>query len=145
MNVIELVPFRFAHLEYIKPNAVQTDEWAALLQGDAEHILSTGPAMSLFQSGVCLGAAGLVCHWKGRAEAWALFADSVGVVPMRHALRCMRSVIQSSGFRRIDMVVRKGNIHGHVLARSLGFEMEAELQAYLPTGDNAYIYARVKR
>lgn len=141
--MIELVPFHFQHLTYIKPNAVQTEEWETLVASDAERHLSTGPAMSLFQSGVCLGAAGLVCHWKGRAEAWAIFADRVGVAPMRQAVRTMRSVISSAGFHRIDMAVRKENIHGHVLARAVGLPFETILEKYFPDGQDAYIYARI--
>lgn len=144
-NVLEFVPFKFEHLKYIKPHAVQSEEWALLLAGDASEVLATGPALSMWQSGVCLGAAGLVVHWPGRAEAWAMFADKIGFRPMLEAVRCMRRVIDTSGFRRVDMTVRNGNIHGHVLASAVGFDFEAKLEAYHPSGDDVFLYKKVKR
>jgi hypothetical protein len=132
-------------LEYIRPSAVQTEELKWLLMPEASGVLMAGPALSVWQSGKCLGAAGVVPVWKGRAEAWAVFADGAGFPVMRACVKSMSRVLNDQTYRRIDMLVRKGNGTGHTLARLLNFEYECTLEAYHVTGDDMYMYKRIKK
>lgn len=143
--MIEFVPFHPRHLTYIKPHTVQTDEMAWLLAPDAVETLVSGPALSVWQSGVCLGAAGVVPAWKGRAEAWSIFADCVSYRVLRASIRTMNNVLDVQNFKRIDMLVRQGNLHGHVIAKLTGFEFECKLEAYHLSGDDMFMYKRIKR
>lgn len=142
---IELVPFHFKHLEYIKPGSVQTEEWEALLRGGVEDQLMSGLAMSLWQSGQCLGAAGLIPFHRGYAQAWSFFGERVGYAAMRKAVKCMRQVLANEQYKRIDMLVRKGNIHGCMLARAAGFEYETTLEAVHHSGDDMHVFKRIKK
>lgn len=143
--MIEFKPFHHAHLKHIKVHSVQTEEWAALLGEEAAAAFASGPALSVWQSGVCLGAAGLVFHWKGRAEAWALLAAAPGVAVTKAVVARMRLVLDLQTVRRIDMSVRENNAHGHRLAKMMGFTLECKLEAYHPSGDDMYMYKRIKR
>ena len=142
---IQFEPFRVKHLEYIRPCAVQTDELQWLLEPANAEVLQSGVALSVWESGVCLGAAGVIPVWATRAEAWAMFTDKVGFKVMRACVKTMKNVLDGLSYKRVDMSVRAGNLHGHVLAKATGFVYECRLEAYHVSGDDMFMYKRIKR
>lgn len=130
------------HFEYIAPQALQMSEYALLqTPGAAEHFTS-GIALSAWVSGRCIGAAGVLPHWQGRAEAWTLFSNDAGeyVWP---CLAKMRFVLDTLPYVRIDMTVQVGNGVGHLIAKRLGFKWEAPLEKWHSGVDYA-MYKRIK-
>lgn len=88
--------------------------------------------------------AGLIPHWKGRAECWAIpntgfTSEFLGV----H--RWAKTLLDAVPFTRIEASVEQGFEPGHRWARLLGFKRESDvMRHYFPDGANAYLYARVK-
>lgn len=142
--MITFEPFHPQHIKYIAPNAVQIDEYALMQQDGVSDILTSGVALSAWVSGACIGAAGVVPHWPGRAEMWALISPRAGKY-MLPCLRKTRFVLDTLPYRRIDMVVKVDNAEGHTIAHLLGFEYEAKLEAYHTDGSDMIMYVRIKR
>jgi len=63
---------------------------------------------------------------------------------MLSIVRKMRLVLDNEKLRRIDMMVRATNPRGHKLAKNLGFVYEATLEAFHPTGDDVFVYKRIR-
>lgn len=130
------------HFEYIVPSAVQMAEYQFLqTPGAAEHFAS-GIALSAWVSGRCIGAAGVLPQWKGRAEAWTLFSQDAGKY-IWPCLAHMRYVLDTLPFRRIDMTVQLGNGTGHVIAKRLCFVQEGPPLEKWYDGIDYVMYKRI--
>jgi hypothetical protein len=93
--------------------------------------------------GRVLCCAGIIPIWDNRAEAWSLISGAAGklFVPI---LRAMRRELDAYPANRIEITVETDFEQGHRMARLLGFECEGTMRAYLPTGRDCDLYARVK-
>lgn len=96
------------------------------------------------RSGAVQACLGLIEHWAGRAEAWAMLgAASRPVMPAMH--KAVLQFLDKSPFQRIDAAVPADFDAAHRWVRMLGFECEAPLmRGYLPGGKDAALYARTK-
>ena len=142
--MISFAPCHYNHFDYIKPLAVQSDEYRALWGPGYREGLLSGIALSAWASGVCVGAAGVFEPHAGRGEAWALLGEGAGSYLLT-IVRRMRFVLQTHPARRIDMLVTDGNGNGHVLAELCGFVYETKLEAYHPSGRDAFMYKRMRQ
>lgn len=96
------------------------------------------------QQGRILVCAGVSEYWPGRAEAWAIIdRDSKKEFIFIH--NAVRKFIEACPIRRIEAAVALGFDAGHRWVKLLGFNLEAEkLRAYLPTGEDCSLYAKIK-
>ena len=131
------------HFEYIAPTTVQLTEFQSLQMPGVAEYFASGIALSAWVSGRCIGAAGVLPRWKGRAEAWTLFSEDAGKY-IWPCLAKMKYVLNNLDFKRVDMVVQKGNGSGHLIAKRLGFVIEMPLEAWYD-GKDYFMYKRIKR
>lgn len=131
------------HFKYIVPSAVQTAEYAYLQTPGAAELFTNGVCLSAWVSGRCIGAAGLVSPWKGRAEAWTLFGDEALGKYLLPCVRKMRQVLDGVPYKRVDMTVKDGNGNGHALAVLLGFKYDVPLEVW-NDGVDYHMYKRIK-
>lgn len=136
-----------AHLRYIEVQTVQTEERRHVVTPEAAEALAGGHGLSAWRSGQCLGAAGFIPQWPGRAQCWALISKH-----MRHgALPIVRRMQQevdeyAQHCARLEMQVRHDFHAGHRLADMLGFKVEVmHAPKFFPNGDAATLYARITR
>lgn len=90
-----------------------------------------------------LGLGGLVDQGGGRAHAWAMLANNLGigfVALHRAALR----LLESSPYRRVEMVTLCDFSAAQRWAQQLGFEPEAKLRAWFPSGAAGLLWSRVR-
>lgn len=107
-----------------------------------------------------LGMVGVYPLWQHRAEAFALFSED----STKYMLQCynlMKYMLDTLPYRRVEMVVKVHNDHGHKLARHLGFggsqrielpngkrvRADGLMQKYWPYGDNGadvVMYSRIR-
>lgn len=139
---LEFRPLQPDHLRYIRPQAVQTGELARVLSPENVEAMLSGPALSAWAGGLCVAAAGINRPWEGRGEAWAFLGKEacIHILPL---VRKMRFVLMHEKLRRIDMSVRGSNKCGKKLAQLCGFELEAVLEAFDPSGDDIWLYKRI--
>lgn len=133
--MIEVVDFQPHHARLIVPQAAQRVEF------DAAPPIS-GEAVTLIRDGLPLACAGLVPLWAGRAYAWALLDQDAGP-HLLAVTRAIRSRLDRSAWRRIEMAVAVDFPAGERWARLLGFGLECRARAYFPDGGDALIFVRV--
>lgn len=144
--MIEIRQAHPSHLGYIVVGQEQSDEYRALWKPGYAEQLVRGHAYTAWASYECVGAAGISVspEWPERGEAWTIFGSKARyyILPI---VRAMRRVLDECQLRRVDMLVGDGNVYGHKLAKLCGFEYEAKLEKYHPTGVDATMYKRIKR
>lgn len=132
------------HLRYIVAQDAQSDEQAAVLASYADSVTGSRVALSAWFENRCLGAAGIIDVYEGRAFAWALMSKYA----RPHLLtitRHIKFVLGHQDIRRIEMVVKADFKQGNTWARMLGFECETPngMKAYFNDGSAALQYVRV--
>lgn len=133
------------HLKYIDPITVQTDDAAILLSPEAADVINSTVAVSAWLGARCVGAAGIIEIWPGRATAWALLSKQAAPY-MLQATRQVRSVLEMHKTNRIEATVLCDYEMGHKWIRLLGFELEAtRMKSYYPNGADVSLYARVRK
>ena len=139
---MRVVPFHHAHIGALKRQPEM--EW--LERHKIDYRCLEGPhSFSVFDRSddiqACLG---LIEHWAGRAEAWALLGEGCrSVLPALH--RKIRGYLGECPYNRIDAAVPVEFVAAHRWVRMLGFICEAQrMTAYLPEGRDAALYAKVK-
>lgn len=123
-------------LSYLKP-FVTKERLAAMAKSPSFTVTN--------ELGRILACIGVMEHWAGRAEAWAIFHPDCRqyFLAIHHAVR---RFLKITPLKRIEAVVTVGFEEGHRWAQSLGFEMEARcLKAYLPDGNDVSLYARINK
>jgi len=135
--------FKLEHIQYITPHSVQTEEYKWLLTPGVGSLLLTGVAVSGWADGRCVGAAGIVPVHQGRGEAWMILSEYAR--DHVHAIvKQTRKVLDESEFKRVDCTTQV-NVIGNKIAKVLGFELEARLEAYGVNSEDMHLWKRVKR
>ncbi len=140
--MIEIVPFKAAHLAALQVQDAQTylSEWVTEEQGLA---LEEQHSYTVLHEGVPKGCAGTITQWQGRATAWAFIAN-VGPTMFLPIHRAVKHFLDGCYVHRLELTVDYDFTQGHRWAQMLGFKLEAErLRAYLPNGGDVSMYARV--
>jgi hypothetical protein len=127
--MIRIEPFAPEHLARLDVRPEQ--------RGDAERLhqaggaaAERGPAFTAFdEAGAVVGCAGLAENGPDYATAWAMFADGLRPAIWAGLTRAIAAVLETSGYRRIDMLVRADFPAAHRFARALGFEQDMILFA----------------
>ena len=141
--MIEVVPLEQSHIDALD---VQPAQRMPAEDMRAAMAASYGDAWAALHDGKPIACGGLVKVWEGRAYAWALLGNDA----RRHMLaltRATRRGLETGGFRRVEMAVQAGFEQGEHWARLLGFSRETPepMRAYLPNGQDAYLYAKVSK
>jgi hypothetical protein len=130
---VRLVDLEDWHLERIRPQAAQAEEFAAAPGRPAGR----GWAALVGQHPVCIG--GWTSMGPDWAYSWAVLGEDVGP-HMRSLTRAIRFQLDASPFARIEMWVAKGFPPACRWAELLGYRYERE--GRLPDGREAWIYTR---
>ncbi len=96
-----------------------------------------------------LGVAGVTEVWPGVARIWALLSQKIiDEHPRSMSRRVRRGIDQlwmSRKYHRIECTVLANHLKGVEFMEWLGFEREGTMRKYTPTGEDAYLYAKVER
>lgn len=139
---VTLRPFEPSHLLGFEPQERQRREFELQPNAPATKF---GPAWTAFAGSKAICIAGIVPMWPGRALTYALLSRHAGR-HLRSLIRLAQPIYAQSEHRRIELYVEAGFQEGRRFADLLGFvcETPSPLQAALPSGCDAYLYARVK-
>lgn len=141
---VEFTTCHEEHVKYIVAQTVQSDDHKAFLMGFSSQIAASSLSLTGWYRGRCLGAAGLIDIWDGRAYAWALFAAHAAkhmLAITRHA----RFVLDRHPARRIEAVVRSDFPEGRTWMTMLGFTCDTPtaMRRYFPDGADGLLFSRV--
>lgn len=111
---------------------------------DAARLPPDGQGWTAMADGVPVCVGGVLEIWPGRGYVYALLDAHVGP-HMLSLTRAIRFLLADLPFARIEMVVEADFTAGRRWAELLGFELETPvaLRRFLPSGRDAWIYARI--
>jgi hypothetical protein len=139
---VTLRPFKPKDLLDFDPQPRQVDDYAQAI--DSRH-WQYCDALTAFAGGRAVVVAGMAPIWSGRAIAWALVSRHAGP-HMRALTRAAIGVFEACEYARVELYVDVEWAEAQRWARLLGFQPETPrpLQACLPGGADAFLYARIK-
>lgn len=126
-----ILPYQPEHLAQLAVQAAQVGdcERLGLPRGAAAELGPAFTAAELDGDGrvmTVLGCAGLAEHPGGeRASAWASFAEGLRPAQWSALTAAIRRVLDQSGYRLVDVMVRPDFPAAQRYAEALGFEQEA--------------------
>lgn len=136
-GTLRLVPFEARHLSLLR---VQDNQ---RLEFDATALSAVpGDRWTAVVDGLPICCGGLVPIWPGRAYAWSVLDREAGP-HMRRLTTAIRSLLDGTPWRRIEMAVDAEFEAGLRWARLLGFVPECLARSYLPTGRDAWVFVRL--
>ena len=150
--MIEIVPYRPEHLAQIALQDVQVElggditDPAYARRIDVPGLTYTGIIPTAYGPRV-VGAAGILPIHRGVAGGWCLFGD----IPRRCFIEITGRTLEilwrahERGFWRIETFVRADHARGLYYARKLGFHVEGLKEAFLPSGGDVIMYARLHK
>lgn len=132
------------HLALIKPQGDDYKDQAAFLNKGFHYMVKDHFAVSAWAGTTCVAAAGIVPIYNHRAMAWALMSRDAGPY-MRQITRKVRSALDLSPYKRIEMLVDYEFKAGHQWAKMLGFKVEAPRMIMSGVyGNDETMYVRIK-
>lgn len=133
------------HLRLIAEQEVDRENKLMSLVPEYADALTSHFSLSAWRGSVCMGAAGIMPIHKHRGLAWALMSRHAGP-HMLQITRKVKSGIDLTPFRRVEMTVDMGYDEGHRWARMLGFVSETPngMKASGVMGNDEVMYARIK-
>lgn len=143
MSEIIIVPMNLEHVRALEPQDAQSDQTADERVETARALLSQGPGYAAVnERGVmCLG--GVSPQWHGRMVAWVLLSKHAGP-HMVQITRAVSRYLDGLDCRRVEMYVDAQFSTGCRWARMLGFKSEGLMRAFLPNGNDAFMYGRTR-
>lgn len=141
--MIELTHFRPQHGRAIHEQSATAYLRPMLAEQHYEALAQQAHSYTVLRDGKVIACMGVVGHWPGRGEAWAMLDAAMphDFLAIHHLAR---RFLRVGVFRRVEAVVETGFEAGHRWARALGFELEAPRMAgYGPDGRDYSLYARV--
>lgn len=104
-------------------------------------------AVAIREEDHCIGAYGLIEMWPGVARIWALFSETLlKGHPTSFALRAKRDLRRAErlGFHRLEATTGADHAMGIEFLERFGFTQEGLMRRYTPSGEDTYLYARVR-
>lgn len=101
-------------------------------------------SLSVFAGEKLLMCAGVALYWEGRGEAWAVLSPDART----HAVAISKGVkkfIKGCPIRRIEAAAEFGRQDEFRWIELLGFEFENFAEGFLPNGNAAHVFSRVRR
>lgn len=140
---VTLRPFEAQDLIGFDPQPRQIGDYMQALEKMPVQQFSS--AFTALAGGRPVVVAGMAQIWSGRAIAWALVSRHAGS-HMRALTRAAVDVFEACEYQRVELYVDAEWQEAQRWARLLGFHAETPrpLQACLPGGLDAFLYARVK-
>lgn len=103
------------------------------------------------KTGICdgeiIGVGGVIVYWLGVGEAWIVLHENANkhkVQTFKAIQRMVNQAVLELNLRRIQAVCAMANLRGCDMIRALDFEWEGRMVKYLPNGQDAFLFARIK-
>jgi hypothetical protein len=140
---MHIEPFQPKHLERL---VLQPSQTVFSKFFDAEYgpsLKSAGPCFTALDGDRVLACSGIVSQWHNRAIAWALISEDAGKNFIR-IHKAVKRFLEGEQINRIEAYVDAGFDAGHRWIQMLGFEREGYMREFMPDGNDAVLYARLR-
>ena len=142
--MFEIIPFEPHHAARMieQPLNSQLRNWIS--SGYAQELKANTEAFTGLVSGEVMVCGGIAKMWPGRGYLWSVLSENIRV----HSISVYRGIrrwLNTRDYRRIEMDVPCHMEIAHRRAVWMGFEIEIQrARKYMPNGDDASIYVRIK-
>lgn len=145
MSSLRFEKFYAEHLDAVRLQDTQREDRGVLISREVGEAAAQHLAFSAWVHERCLGCAGVIPVWQGRAQAWAFLSGDIGL-HMTACTRFVRHMLDMHPADRIEATVLDGFSAGHRWMGLLGFECETPkgMRKYDPAGRRMMLYARVR-
>lgn len=141
--MVDVVHFKPNHAKVIQ-NLASTSHlrpWASDFHLAA--LAAQQHSYTVLDGNIPLACGGLIQHWQGRYEAWALM-DLVDKKKFILVHRKVKDFFDSHPLPRVEAVVEKGFDAGHRWVKMLGFNLEIDTMINYGIGGTPFsLYSRV--
>lgn len=134
-----VTPLIGAHIRAIVPQAAQRGK----LHRQTEAYATNGTSWTVWTGTEIIFCGGIMPIWPGRAYAWSILTERAGL----HFVglhRIVRTYLNESSVKRIEVHVDADFLPGHRWVRLLGFNYEGIMRSFNPDGTDAVLYARIR-
>jgi RimJ/RimL family protein N-acetyltransferase len=139
---IDILPFAAWHLNELR---LQPEQWDTAPQLTPEYgraLEQAGGGFSAFEGLECIGAAGIVVLWPGRAQVWALMTPRMRA-RQGYISRVVRRHIKQCTVKRLECIIDPMFIASVAWATWLGFRYESTMPYYGVDGRTMDMYVRI--
>lgn len=144
--MIKVQPFTSYHLLDIEPSSFYDDDPTVCERMVGAENNENGRVRTIFKDDKIIAIIGLVELWPGLIEIWAIISKYASRywLSFSKAMRKMLDFwVDEMKAHRTQMLIREKFSDKLVRwAEFLGFEFEAELKRFGPTGENYLLFAR---
>jgi hypothetical protein len=137
-----VAPYSREHLFAIRIQPAQADV-AQWVTPEMAAGLESPDSWTVLRDGEPVFCGGFWEYWQGRAVVWAIVSPAAGPL-MARITRGVIRYLDLLPHRRVEVYADAAFPAGDRWARMLGFRHEGTLAAFLPNGNDAHIYARVR-
>lgn len=142
--MIEIVAFDRKHLNDIDPYVFGFSVKDHIREEHLEQLELSRYSYSILKDGKVLACLGVVMHWQGRGECWAVL-DKHLKHDFIHIHKAAKFFLNQAEIKRIEAVVACDHDKGLRWAKSLGFNLEAEcMKSYGIDGKDYALFSIVK-
>lgn len=132
------------HVLLVQAQVAQQVDAGVILGGGYAQVVEGGPSFSGWVDHRCVGVAGLLPVWPGRAFAWAILSKQCGP-HMLAITRKVQAVLAASPYRRVETTTLCGFVPAKRWIGRLGFSMESpKMRCYDNAGRDHMLWARIK-
>jgi len=118
----------------------------------AELRQSNGQCVSGWVDGKVMGCGGIDLMWEGVGEVWLMLSPDIDSYSLKTRMNAYKTIsegleelIQNNNLIRCQAWGRVGFHRSHTLFKHLGFTPEGVAEKYMPDGEDAILYARIRR
>lgn len=142
--MVTIVKFKREHLESMNGAREVSFAKQYLTKEHVAKLEKVRHSYAILQDEKVLACCGVVEHWNGRGEGWAIISGELNYAFIRMH-RIVKRFLDWCDIKRIEAIIDTDFKEGHRWAKALGFKMEAPLmKSYGYTGKDCTLYARVK-
>lgn len=143
--MIEFIAYEPEHFMQMANNSTEGDTgfvYSVSAQFHADHPATT----AIDEEGHPVASFGITPLWEGVSEVWAMFdRERIGKYGV-FLVKATRAFLnkQMEDHHRLQCFVYANNSKLTKFVENFGFEREGTMRKYGPTGEDFYMYARVK-
>ncbi len=141
-----IVPFKKEHFDFFLEKGITDKKLEVVISpSHGKQIESHSDTYTLlndFDEPVVIG--GIRQFWFNRGEAWLLFSSQIVKKDVLRLHKIVKSFLNLTPYKRVEIVVDSDNESGHRLAKIYGFKKEGLMRAYRSDGGDTVLYAKVR-
>ena len=147
MRNVDIIPFKLDHLAHMTKDC-EDGFGTTVISSDDDKYYNQDTMFSYtgMMGDKVIGCGGVHVFWEGVGEVWATYPITIKQ-HLRESIygtkEIMNRLISEHNLKRVQAVTRRTFPGGCKWLSHLGMKLEGVMKSYTPTGDDAYLFAKV--